>query len=285
VNNVAIFPPQNRLLRKASSFSGGMLTAAKSCGFTLIELLVVVAVIATLAGLLLSALARAKARAYEARCLGNLKQLGVALQLYRDDTRVYPIGTQGQGYGAWQQLLLPSASSNCFFCPQSIHAQSNYVHLIAAPTRDVLPHYGYNDLGAVWTSTGMVPPNLGLGGRFIPAGLTSSYEALPENAVMAPADMIALGDADAYVKPLLAAHADVNSLFFIAFPFSILVPTGQATVGGDIIGSWHDGGANMLMCAGQVEYAKQSTWVATNDTARCRWNNDHQPHPEFWGGR
>jgi prepilin-type processing-associated H-X9-DG protein/prepilin-type N-terminal cleavage/methylation domain-containing protein len=273
------------VLRKASGLSGEASTAALAWGFTFIELLVVIAIIATLCGLLLTALARAKARAYEAKCLGNLKQLSVALQLYRDDTHVYPIGTQGQGYGAWQQLLLPSASSNCFFCPQSIHAQSNYVQLISALSPDVLPHYGYNDLGAVWTSTSMVPPNLGLGGRFIPAGLTSSYEALPENAVMEPADMIALGDADAYVKPLLAAHSDVNSLFFIAFPFSIQVPTGQATVGGDIIGSWHNKGANMLFCDCHVEYAKQSEWVSMSNTDRCRWNNDHQPHPEYWGGR
>lgn len=55
--------------------------------FTLVELLVVVAVVAVLAGLLLPALARAKARARGTVCLGNLRQVGVACALYRGDHR------------------------------------------------------------------------------------------------------------------------------------------------------------------------------------------------------
>lgn len=53
--------------------------------FTLIELLVVIAVIAVLVGILLPVLARARETARKATCQSNLRQIGMAFQLYRND--------------------------------------------------------------------------------------------------------------------------------------------------------------------------------------------------------
>jgi prepilin-type N-terminal cleavage/methylation domain-containing protein/prepilin-type processing-associated H-X9-DG protein len=99
--------------------------------FTLIEVLVVTAIIATLAGLLLSALGQARARGQSARCANNLRQWGLALQLYIDDYDEF-IPRRGQGV---QPLALTNRPEDWFNCLPKYFGAQSYNNLVAAGKR------------------------------------------------------------------------------------------------------------------------------------------------------
>src|SRR5262245_40857789 len=78
---------------------------ARLHGLTLLELLTVIVILGLLASLLLPALVRGKDAARLARCVDNLRQLGLAAQLYWDDNeeRTFPylLGATNGGMRYW----------------------------------------------------------------------------------------------------------------------------------------------------------------------------------------
>src|SRR4051812_3319344 len=94
--------------------------------FTLIELLVVIAIIAILAAILFPVFAQARAKARQAACLSNQKQVGNAIMLYVQDYDETLPNCNSWGY-AWtttvkdryiQQLTAPYVKNETiWYCP------------------------------------------------------------------------------------------------------------------------------------------------------------------------
>ncbi len=88
----------------------------KQSGFTLIELLVVIAIIAILASILLPVFATARERSRMADCASNLKQIGVATQMYTQDSdEMLPPLINKRG---WAGEIYPYLkSTGVYLCP------------------------------------------------------------------------------------------------------------------------------------------------------------------------
>jgi len=88
---------------------------ARRTGFTLVELLVVIGILAVLAAILFPVFARAREKARAAQCTSNLKQLGLALEMYStdyDDLYPWAVDPADQylpqiwnGFPTWQALI------------------------------------------------------------------------------------------------------------------------------------------------------------------------------------
>ncbi|MBN1553510.1 MAG: type II secretion system protein [Phycisphaerae bacterium] len=139
-----------------------MTVTHRKCGFTLIELLVVIAIISLLVSILLPSLTKAKELARSAVCASNLRQLGVAGQMYVSQSEDrYPYFNdqpKSNNYPYWQLCLLwalgEATSQEVWSYDESrMNAHREMFHCPSYPTDAPAHHYLYSYAGNMYLST------------------------------------------------------------------------------------------------------------------------------------
>jgi len=274
-----------------STGSGGQATKFLRNGFTLIELLVVIAIIAILAALLLPALSGAKEAGRTARCQSNLHQIGLGLMMYVDDHNAYPVCTFDQdGFmvplGFWHERLQPYTrndwTNGLYRCP-------SYKGL-TLPGNDIgdpLGSYGYNANGSQFAFS-----RVGLGGYLSEPDNWDSAVTIRQSAVMRPADMIAMGDANLMwlISPVLKAYYRIDGPTtysgYSRLDLNSWIRSTAAGFGGSAgihraSQARHSKRLEIVFCDGHVEGIRTERLFDKSDESLRRWNNDNQPHAEL----
>jgi prepilin-type N-terminal cleavage/methylation domain-containing protein/prepilin-type processing-associated H-X9-DG protein len=227
-----------------------MLQSRRNCkGFTLIELLVVIAIIAILVAILFPVFARARENARRASCQSNLKQLGIATQMYvqdYDEKLMAMKMDKSNGTLYWYTVLDPYLKNKqILVCPS--YKSTDYYPNGSSGTRDT---YGINCYEGDAKSGAVVLALTGSDGSPLPYGPTHSM-----SQITWPSELVLFADyhtdSSNNYKPYVSGYAD-NYLRYT-------VP------------QVHFDGANYAFVDGHVKFMSLAKAAATEGATSRTW--------------
>ncbi len=226
--------------------------------FTLIELLVVIAIIAILAAILFPVFAQAKAAAKKTSCLSNLKQLGLAQNMYANDSDDRLMYT-GDNHGFWAWYPSENCNNGNTICPQGFMDPGAYQNwgqelfpyvknlgVYICPTAEKLSGvpYGFS------TNAGAGNTTYDLNGAVV--GVSTTQMSQPASTiVLQSADATSI---DAYMQPTIFNVTSSNNDTLIT------VNGTPACNGIDIswMGETHGKGDNYSFADGHAKYLNRT---------------------------
>jgi prepilin-type N-terminal cleavage/methylation domain-containing protein len=208
-------------------------------GFTLIELLVVIAIIAILAALLLPALAKAKEKAKRTQCMSQMRQVGIAFNLYSLDSG----GAFPQAHNVWD-FANPNAEPNILqvLIPYVGTKIDNVarVPVYACPSARVLVDYATTPVSDTSLGPNQLVLDRKLSGIKRPAATIAIQEDSARSAML-------------LTEPEWYSSTPVNGEYLYTQWHTYIPPPNGP---GEYMSNIHEAGGNLIYCDGHAGYSK-----------------------------
>lgn len=249
--------------------------------FTLIELLIVIAIIAILASLLLPALSQAKALSHSTKCKNNLRQIGLAMNMYLHDYNHFP------AYGRSVSAIEPIGAK--WYTDIFPYLQNKWTnHIFDCPSYKFITFDGAATGLVIFVSVGSYGYNFGTAnekGIYL-YGLASKFQSnatiIPDSSVLEtdvkiPSQMIMLGDAISTTsnnRLVLGLEILSRRLHFDQWN-DLIIKESEAS-------KRHNTKLNYVFCDGHAENFKVKDILLSKQERFLKlWNADNLPHEEL----